>query len=95
MTKRIIAPRVTIRLPVAVAPAKRPAILPVLYAGFAGLQAVDIHSTRAGMARGATELNPIVAPMAGDTGAILTMAAANSVVAIVSANNARVLHQSR
>ena len=97
-------------------------MLPVLYLSLAGLQAYDVYSTRIGVSRGAAELNPLVAPVAGDTpgmivmkalstgttimmaerlwrrnktAAILTMVAANSVMAIVAANNARVLHQTR
>jgi hypothetical protein len=116
------SPRVVITLPVVETAEKRPAILPVLYASLAGLQAYDVYSTRAGVARGAAELNPIVSPVSGDTtgmivmkavstattivmaerlwhrnkaAAILTMVAANSVMAIVAANNARVLHQAR
>ncbi len=112
----------TISLPVAAVPEKRPSILPLLYVSFAGLQAYDVYSTRAGLARGASELNPIVAPAGGDTmrmialkaasagttiaiaehlwhknrtAALLTMVAANSVMAVVAANNARVLHQLR
>ena len=63
-------PRVTISLPVA-APEKRPAILPVLYVGLAGLQAFDIYSTDAAVARGAVEANPVMSPIAGDTAAMI------------------------
>ena len=101
---------------------KRPAALPVLYAGLIGLQAYDIYSTNSALSRGGSEANPLVAPMAGQTAAmivmkavstgttialterlwhrnrtaaILTMVAANGVVAIVAAHNARVLQQLR
>ena len=115
--------RLTITLPPAVSETEeRPVILPVLYAGLVGLQAYDVYATHAGIARGAAELNPLVAPMASDTAgmivikalgtgttiamaeglwrhnktaAILTMVAANGVMAIVAANNTRVLHQAR
>jgi hypothetical protein len=112
--------RVTSILPVATA--KRPVILPVLYVGLAGLQAYDVYSTRTGLSRGAAELNPIVAPVAGDTSrlivlkaastattiylaerlwhnnktaAILTMIAANGVMAAVAAHNAVALRELR
>jgi hypothetical protein len=115
-------PTITISLPIVKVPEARPAILPALYVSLAGLQAFDIYSTRAGLARGAAEVNPLVAPVAGDTtgmivlktvstgttimltehlwhrnrtAAILTMVAANSVMALIAANNARVLHQVR
>ena len=97
----------------------RPAALPVLYVSLAGLQAFDVYSTRQGLARGARELNPLVAPVAGNTtgmvvlkavstattiaiaerlwhtnktAAILTMVAANAVMAAVAANNVRVVN---
>ena len=75
----------TITLPVAVVPEKRPLILPVLYASFAGLQAYDVYSTRVGVARGAAELNPLVAPAAGDTTAMVMMKAASTVTTIAVA----------
>jgi hypothetical protein len=114
--------RVVITLPPVATPEKRPAILPFLYLSLAGLQAYDVYSTRAGVARGGAELNPFVAPVAGNTtgmivmkavstattivmaerlwhrnkaAAILTMVAANGVMAVVAANNARVLQQTR
>ena len=114
--------RITISLPVVAVPEKRPAILPVLYLSLAGLQAFDVYATRSGVARGVAELNPLVAPMTGDTAgmivlkavstgttilmtehlwhqnktaAILTMAAANGVMALVAAHNVSVLHQAR
>ena len=113
------SPKVTISLPVA-PDGKRPAILPFLYASLAGLQAYDVYSTRTGISRGASEVNPLVAPIAGDTSAmivmkavstgttiimaehlwrrnktaaILTMVAANGVMAVVAAHNANLLHQ--
>ena len=118
----ITAPKITLSARVAAVPETRPSILPALYVSLAGLQAYDIYSTRAGLARGGAELNPVVAPFAGDTGgmialkalstgttimlaerlwhrnrtaAILTMVAANGVMAAVAANNAHVLQQVR
>jgi hypothetical protein len=115
-------PRVTISLPAIRDQEKRPAILPVLYATLVGLHAYDVYSTRAGVSRGAAELNPVVAPLTGDTpamiamkavsagttifmaerlwhrnksAAILTMVAANGVMAVVAAHNLQALHQIR
>lgn len=116
------APKMTMTLPVVAVPEKRPAVLPVLYLSLAGLQAFDVYSTRQALARGAREVNPFMAPVAGNTtgmilmkavstatsivmaerlwhrnktAAILTMIAANGVMAVVAANNARVLQQTR
>ena len=116
------APKVVITLPVIETPEKRPAILPVLYVSLAGLQAYDVYSTRQGLLHGAREVNPLMAPVAGDTtgmivaktvsslttivmaehlwhrnrvAAIVTMLAANSVMAIVAAHNASMLQQTR
>lgn len=116
------APKVTITLPAVRVPEKRPAILSALHVSLAGLQAYDVYSTRQGLAQGAREVNPLIAPGAQDTAgmialkavstattivmaerlwrknktaAILTMVAANGVMAVVAANNARVLRQTR
>jgi hypothetical protein len=49
----------------------RGAVLTSLYASFIGLQALDLHSTRLAIDRGATERNPIMAPFAGNTAAMV------------------------
>lgn len=46
-----------------------PALLP-LYVTFATLQMLDAHSTSQGLRNGAVEANPVVAPFAGNTGAL-------------------------
>jgi hypothetical protein len=46
--------------PLKVEGASRPAGLVPLYVSFAGLQAIDIHSTLRGLDRGAQETNPVV-----------------------------------
>jgi hypothetical protein len=103
-------------------PLARPAVLPVLYVGFAALQVFDIYSTRQALAQGAHESNPVMQGIAGNPvafaavkvatamipmliaermwkthriAAIVTMVAANSAMAMVAANNARVLRQLR
>jgi hypothetical protein len=43
-------------------PARRPAILVPLYGSFAGLQALDAHSTRQALDRGHREANPLMEP---------------------------------
>jgi hypothetical protein len=39
---------------------RRPAALPVLYASYAGLQAMDVYSTQKALSAGATEANPVM-----------------------------------
>src|SRR5438552_12255933 len=50
---------------------KRPAALPALYVSFAGLQALDIHSTLAAIDRGARETNPIVGSAVGSPAVLI------------------------
>ena len=53
------------------APAKRPAVLPVFYATLGAVSAWDMYSTSAALKAGAVEGNPIVAPVASNTGGML------------------------
>lgn len=41
-------------------PERRPGTLPALYATYAGLQVLDIYSTKRAIATGATEANPLM-----------------------------------
>jgi hypothetical protein len=62
-----------VALPVAVTPGnferddepKRPAILPVLYAGYTAAQVLDVWTTRRAIGAGASEENPLMRPAAG------------------------------
>lgn len=101
------------------AAAARGTLLPVLYVGFAGLNAYDAYSTTAAINAGAREHNPLVVSFADNraamwamkggvtagsiffaerlwkknrkAAAISMMVISNSMMAIVAANNARVL----
>ena len=53
------------------APAKRPAVLPVLYATLGAVSAWDMYSTSAALKAGAVEGNPVVAPVASNTAGML------------------------
>ena len=53
------------------APATRPAALPVLYATLGAVNAWDLYSTSAALKAGAVEGNPVVAPVASNTGGML------------------------
>lgn len=59
--------------------AKRPAILPALYASLGAMQAWDAYSTNAALKAGAREANPAVASFAGNTGALIGAKAAATV----------------
>ena len=63
----------------------RPALLPVLYASYAGLQAYDIYSTRQAVSRGARESNPMMQSAAGSTPGKVALKAGVTVGTIVAA----------
>ena len=75
----------TVSLPVVVVQEQRPAALPALYLSLAGLQAYDVYSTHAGLARGAAEANPLMAPMAGETAGMIVIKAVSTATTIVIA----------
>jgi hypothetical protein len=109
--------------PPAPAPASRGSWLPALYVGLGGLNVVDGYTTMRGLARGATEANPLMRGIGGHSAAlwavkggatagsvylaerlwrqnrrgaaIAVMALSNGMMAVVAANNARVLKQLR
>jgi hypothetical protein len=56
---------------------KRPALLPVLYGTYAGLQALDVVSTRKALAAGASETNPFMNPR--NMGATIAVKAASGI----------------
>jgi uncharacterized protein DUF5658 len=63
----------------------RPAALPVLYASYAALQAFDVYSTRAGLARGAREANPLMQGVVGNTSAFVAVKAGVGVATFMAA----------
>jgi hypothetical protein len=65
--------------------ASRPALLPVLYASYAGLQAYDVYSTRQALSRGAREANPLMQGAAGNSAAMIALKAGVTVGTIVAA----------
>lgn len=54
---------------------KRPSLLPVLYASFAGLQVADFFSTRQGLASGAHEANPLMRHVVSSNAGFMAMKA--------------------
>jgi hypothetical protein len=58
--------------------AQRPPSLIPLYASFATLQLVDMHSTWRALDRGAVEANPLMSGVAGNKAAMLTVKAAGT-----------------
>lgn len=61
---------------------KRPAALPALYASLGVLQAFDVYSTRRALGTGAGEMNPLMKPAAGSSGAMLAVKAASTAASI-------------
>jgi hypothetical protein len=55
--------------------AQRPGALAPMYAAFAGLQALDVYSTRRALAAGAYEANPLMRGAARHGGAMLAVKA--------------------
>jgi hypothetical protein len=58
-------------------PTRRPKPLPVLYASFGALQALDAATTFRALDRGATEANPALAGFASNRGAMVAVKAAS------------------
>lgn len=67
----VLAPASLIR--VEAPPAKRPMILPALYASLGAVQAWDVYSTSAALKAGAIERNPLVAPVVGNSGGMIAL----------------------
>jgi hypothetical protein len=62
---------------------KRPALLPILYGTYAGLQVMDVVSTRKALAAGAHEANPVMSSKnMGGTIAIKTLSGALTYYAV-------------
>jgi hypothetical protein len=53
--------------------AKRPMLLPALYAAQAALQALDAHSTYSALSRGGVEANPLMKGVVGNKGAMMAV----------------------
>ena len=58
-------------------PARRPNALPILYASFGALQALDAATTLRAVGRGATEANPVLTGIASNRGAMVAVKAAS------------------
>lgn len=52
---------------------RRPMILPALYVSLGAVQAWDVYSTSAALKAGAIERNPLVAPIAGNSGGMIAL----------------------
>ena len=66
-------------------PLSRPAILPALYASYAALQAYDVYSTKAALARGAREANPLMQGVVKNSGAFVAVKVGAAAAGIVAA----------
>ena len=66
---------------IAVVPAarsSRPVALAPLYASYVALQVLDVHSTRRGLAGGASEANPALRGIAGNTAGLVALKSATT-----------------
>jgi hypothetical protein len=66
-------------------PARRPIMLPSLYATLGAMQAWDIYSTSKALSAGAREVNGTVAPVASNAGALIGLKAATTAGTILCA----------
>lgn len=65
----------------------RPAVLPALYASYAGLQVYDAYSTKRAMAHGARETNPLVQQVVGKQSAFWAVKASATAGTILAAEH--------
>ena len=68
--------------------AKRPAAMPVMYAGLGVLQALDVYSTRRAVSAGARETNPLLGSAAKNTTVMLAVKGASTALSIYFAERA-------
>ena len=61
---------------------RRPGILPAMYASFGALQVLDVYSTRRAINAGATEANPVMKGVAGNSAAMLAVKSAATAFSI-------------
>lgn len=82
LTAVVLTPPAT---PALVQQARRPAILPLLYATLGATQAWDVYSTQTALEAGAREANPATAAFGTSTGALIGLKAATMAGTIVFA----------
>jgi hypothetical protein len=92
--RTVLLPPAPVRLDAALPPdvrsdARRPAALVPLYASFATLQVLDIHSTTKALADGAVEANPAMKAFAGNSIALTAMKAAGTTGVILISERLR------
>jgi hypothetical protein len=63
----------------------RPLVLPVLYASYAALAAYDVYSTKQGLALGATEANPLMTGVVGNSSTFIALKASVAIGTIFAA----------
>ncbi len=86
---QLTLPRVEARVPAALPSwaydppePKRPLVLPALYLSLSVLQGLDVYTTRRNVKAGASELNPLIEPVAGNVFALTAVKAASTVTSI-------------
>ena len=78
-------PRIVITIPDQTPATMRPAALMPMYVALTGLQAYDGYSTLRGVARGATEQNPLVGGLSRQPAAFMTLKAVSTLTTIYAA----------
>ena len=74
-------------------PSQRLGVLLPLYASFAGLQALDAHSTMRALQNGATERNPLLGDLAGQPAALFALKAGVTASTILLTERLRPKHR--
>lgn len=69
--------------------APRGALITTLYSSFIALQALDAHSTIRALDRGAREANPVIAPLADNTAALIALKAGTAAGVIYMTDRVR------
>ena len=62
---------------------KRPAALVPLYAGFVGLQALDVHSTMRALDNGGREANPLIGGVMGTPAGLMALKAGSAAAVVL------------
>jgi hypothetical protein len=73
-------------------PPPRPALLMPMYVSFAGLNALDVHSTYRVLGNGGREANPVVGGVVGSPAAMIALKAGTTAAAIMASERLRQRH---
>jgi hypothetical protein len=74
-------------------PPSRPVMLAPLYTSYVALQALDVHSTRRALSRGAVEANPLMKGVSGNAGLLIALKCAATAGTILGAERLSKKHR--